>query len=548
MQSSENRPAEQLTLPGPRLLWWLLGSGAVLLVVGAVVASSIGATPTSGRQIELEVRFRSLIWRATDSLGGSRPHKSGRQPAAARKNVAAAKRAPVPLAAAATPSTQESSLLEQLGESNEQANVEALRDLFDRARAIDAAQAARSASKALEPTPAPLSLSAELVVAHTIATHQDRLAATFARRLEHPSQDLRAALAVLPVDPSATSAFELPNLVQARERAHSRGFGRAWSPYGRQRIRARIYAAAGDATGARELTKSLRDEDSRVAAGIMALAQLLLLAGLFGIASLVGGTLRASAARGRGEPPWRWLRARHSGLPEDLPYHTDPMVPLLGFAAWLIGYFTAGLLPAVLPGNHVPQGLATLFQSGTGLLLAVAVVHAFGRHAPPLTAAARLGTLSIASSFWSTSTSALRAYCALLPLMLVATLVGAILFGEGAETHPVAGFLLDDPDPLQLVSLGLAVVVAAPIGEELLFRGFLYRVLRQRYGVRAALATTALLFALLHMAPQSLLPYTLLGLAFGLVYEWVGSLWASIVLHGLWNLVVFSFVAAIALS
>jgi membrane protease YdiL (CAAX protease family) len=114
--------------------------------------------------------------------------------------------------------------------------------------------------------------------------------------------------------------------------------------------------------------------------------------------------------------------------------------------------------------------------------------------------------------------------------------------------HPVAGFLLDDADPVQLTTIGIAVLVAAPFGEELLFRGFLYRVLRQRFGPMPALLTTALLFALLHVAPHALLPYIGLGLAFGLIYEGVGSLWASIILHSLWNAVVFARILVVAAS
>lgn len=153
-----------------------------------------------------------------------------------------------------------------------------------------------------------------------------------------------------------------------------------------------------------------------------------------------------------------------------------------------------------------------------------------------------------APGFWPSSTAALRAYCALLPVMLVLMLVSTLFAGGEGEMHPVAGFLLEDADAVQLTTIGLAVLVAAPIGEELLFRGFLYRVLRQRFGVTSALWTTALLFALLHVAPHALVPYVGLGLAFGLVYEWVGSLWANIVLHALWNGVVFARILMVAAS
>ncbi|HAN31522.1 MAG TPA: CPBP family intramembrane metalloprotease domain-containing protein, partial [Myxococcales bacterium] len=45
--------------------------------------------------------------------------------------------------------------------------------------------------------------------------------------------------------------------------------------------------------------------------------------------------------------------------------------------------------------------------------------------------------------------------------------------------------------------------------------------------------------ALVHGSGSALLPYWVLGFAFAMVFEWTGSLWASVILHGLWNLAVF---------
>jgi hypothetical protein len=99
------------------------------------------------------------------------------------------------------------------------------------------------------------------------------------------------------------------------------------------------------------------------------------------------------------------------------PYRTDPLVPLLGFGAWLLGFFLVAVLASQLPGVRMPNGFSILLQSGAGILIAQAVIHAFARGYPPLQVAARLG--GNGPGFWASSTAALRAYCVLLPVMLI---------------------------------------------------------------------------------------------------------------------------------
>ncbi len=89
------------------------------------------------------------------------------------------------------------------------------------------------------------------------------------------------------------------------------------------------------------------------------------------------------------------------------------------------------------------------------------------------------------------------------------------------------------------LSLGLALglaVIAAPVLEELLFRGLLQRVVVDRRGVRVGVVVTALLFGAMHLAePLSVPPLVVLGLATGWLRERTGSLWPPILLHVLNN-------------
>ena len=79
-------------------------------------------------------------------------------------------------------------------------------------------------------------------------------------------------------------------------------------------------------------------------------------------------------------------------------------------------------------------------------------------------------------------------------------------------------------------TVALAVVVVAPIAEELLFRGLLQGSLEKRLGNWAGLAITALAFGFLH-GRLRLMPVTLLGILMGYAVMRTNSLFAGIVAH-----------------
>ena len=92
-------------------------------------------------------------------------------------------------------------------------------------------------------------------------------------------------------------------------------------------------------------------------------------------------------------------------------------------------------------------------------------------------------------------------------------------------------------------SLSAAILLLAPLGEELMFRGGLFGSLR-RFGFPLAAGLSALLFGLAHVWPYAflapgylwyLLQYLPAGLALAWCYQRTGSIWSSILLHMLNN-------------
>ena len=148
------------------------------------------------------------------------------------------------------------------------------------------------------------------------------------------------------------------------------------------------------------------------------------------------------------------------------------------------------------------------------------------RGSPPLEAA---GTLSVARQL------ALGVAGGLV-LVAAGALVADLLarFGLVVTEQAWVPVLAGAAGAPRLVLL-LATVVAAPIGEELFFRGWVLPYL-QRTGPALAVLVSAALFAVVHVHPPALPVYFLFGIGLALLYLRTGSLLAPIVAHAINNL------------
>ena len=86
-----------------------------------------------------------------------------------------------------------------------------------------------------------------------------------------------------------------------------------------------------------------------------------------------------------------------------------------------------------------------------------------------------------------------------------------------------------------LIPFGLLLSVAAPLCEELLFRGFLFRGLRTRWSWWPAALVTSVLWALVHASPYRLLNIFVDGLILAAIYERRKSLLTTIAAHATLN-------------
>jgi ABC-2 type transport system permease protein len=89
-------------------------------------------------------------------------------------------------------------------------------------------------------------------------------------------------------------------------------------------------------------------------------------------------------------------------------------------------------------------------------------------------------------------------------------------------------------DPATPLWLAAVAVIAAPIFEEFVFRGLVFRGLRRSFGLGLATLASAAIFAIVH-PPVSVIPVFVMGAAAALVYQRAGMLLAPIVLHAVYN-------------
>ncbi len=131
--------------------------------------------------------------------------------------------------------------------------------------------------------------------------------------------------------------------------------------------------------------------------------------------------------------------------------------------------------------------------------------------------------------------------------------VGLIIWVD--EFDRLASLIFTPPDfmnemgvLLQFDSFGMAlfiifgIVILAPFGEEILFRGFLQKFLEEHWqDVTRAVLVTSLFFALIHLNPFWLIQIYILGVMLGYLAWKTGSIWAGFILHVMNNFLALMF-------
>lgn len=126
-------------------------------------------------------------------------------------------------------------------------------------------------------------------------------------------------------------------------------------------------------------------------------------------------------------------------------------------------------------------------------------------------------------------------YLVAIPLVLLVSTINQQLWHGQGGSNPLLFLALQAQDRLALAIFFSTASIAAPIFEEIMFRGFLLPSLTRYTSTNGAIILSGLLFAIAHLSLSEVLPLATLGIILGFVYTRSRNLLAPMLLHCLWN-------------
>jgi membrane protease YdiL (CAAX protease family) len=117
-------------------------------------------------------------------------------------------------------------------------------------------------------------------------------------------------------------------------------------------------------------------------------------------------------------------------------------------------------------------------------------------------------------------------------------------FGIESADHSLQALGAETPE-LLLILVPFSLLLVGP-GEELLFRGVIQQLLRNRFGVAVGIGLASIIFAVAHVGAltdegllATLITYVALSIILGVSYEYSENLVVPAVIHGLFNAIQF---------
>lgn len=126
-------------------------------------------------------------------------------------------------------------------------------------------------------------------------------------------------------------------------------------------------------------------------------------------------------------------------------------------------------------------------------------------------------------------------YLVAIPLVVVVSIVNQQIWQGQGGSNPLLFLAVKAQDPIALLIFFSTAAIAAPLFEEIIFRGFLLPSLTRYLPVWGAIIFSSLLFSIAHLSLSEVLPLTALGLVLGIIYTRSRNILASMIVHSLWN-------------
>lgn len=244
----------------------------------------------------------------------------------------------------------------------------------------------------------------------------------------------------------------------------------------------------------------------------------------------------------------------HPGPPPEPPEYPEGLPPLrTGAATWkwwtafvaLALAFAVPIVFGIIAGVAVAASGGDLEELPAGVLIGLTFVQDIGFILAPILVATWFATRPRLEDFGLGRPG--RVWVAV--GLTAAIYVGFIIFS--AAWVSVLGIDSQDtlPDELgvddatvNLVLVLLLVTIMAPVAEEILFRGYVFRAMRNATPYWVAAIISGVIFGGIHLGSSPvgfIVPLMVLGAGLALLYQWTGSLYAPVALHALNNAIAF---------
>jgi uncharacterized protein len=212
-------------------------------------------------------------------------------------------------------------------------------------------------------------------------------------------------------------------------------------------------------------------------------------------------------------------------------------VSLVGCVGFAIVLVAGGTPPADLQKPLIELLTAPPAFIGLGLVtqLSLAATAFAAAWLSPQPLASRLGFVRPKWAWWETLVVNVGT---IVPLAI--GVAGALWLAEFLAPDPTAANLMKNMTPAWIVPYLLFISLAPGFSEEMLFRGYSQRRLIERWGGWPAILVTSAIFAIIHIAPHTVVFAFPIGIWLGLMAWKSGSTWPGIIAHaavnGLWNI------------
>ncbi len=277
-------------------------------------------------------------------------------------------------------------------------------------------------------------------------------------------------------------------------------------------VEARVYEATGDVHQAKAVLASARDQASTLIALTELGFILVFIMGMLGMYFLLAGKAFGPVTPKKGG----------FGSPRAV--------------AGVFAIFASVLVTVKVFGSAVLARYMSLAQaSAFGYLLILAAgLLAVKYMGPTLPSDNLLNMLGFQDITWPKARVLVQGLCTALAAVFIGTVLGSGLVGNNGLDNTAA--LIIQSSKSDVIILVILAVVIAPVFEEALFRGFIFRRLRANYSTWGAAWLSGAIFAFAHMEPGKFIPLTVLGYVFARLYEKTGNLLTTILMHAVWNL------------